>query len=53
MRIVCISDTHGATQALKVPEGDVLVHAGDFCSHGLEREVHKFAKWLDGRAPTP
>lgn len=46
MRIVCLSDTHCEQHGFKVPDGDVLVHAGDFCSMGVEREVHKVAKWL-------
>lgn len=50
MRLICLSDTHGMQDHFKVPDGDVLVHAGDFCSIGTEREVHKFAKWL-GRQP--
>lgn len=31
---------------LHVPNGDVLIHAGDFCNTGIERDVHKFAKWI-------
>jgi len=46
MRLVCLSDTHGEQDRFKVPEGDVLVHAGDFSGIGTEREVHKFARWL-------
>lgn len=47
MRIVCLSDTHGHQQSLRIPEGDLLIHAGDFCNTGIERDVHKFAKWID------
>ncbi len=47
MRLVCLSDTHGLHNSIHVPEGDVLIHAGDFCNTGTEREVHKFAKWLN------
>jgi len=46
MRLVCLSDTHGEQDRFKVPDGDVLVHAGDFSGLGTEREIHKFAKWL-------
>ena len=39
-RIVCISDTHSMTShmAKGVPDGDVLIHAGDFtrCGHMSE-----------------
>lgn len=47
MRLVCLSDTHGLQDNFKVPEGDVLIHAGDFSNTGNERDVQKFAKWLD------
>jgi len=30
MRIICISDTHELHRNLDVPNGDVLIHAGDF-----------------------
>jgi len=29
-----------------MPEGDVLVHTGDFCGHGALKEVERFTKWL-------
>jgi Icc-related predicted phosphoesterase len=29
-----------------VPDGDVLIHCGDFCGHGRLSEVVDFAKWL-------
>ncbi len=34
LSIVCISDTHGKHRNLVVPDGDVLVHAGDITSKG-------------------
>ena len=30
MRIVCISDTHEFHRDVEVPDGDLLIHAGDF-----------------------
>lgn len=30
LTIVCISDTHGLHQEVDVPDGDLLIHAGDF-----------------------
>lgn len=45
-RLVCLSDTHGRHAELDVPEGDVLVHAGDFTARGREREVADFGAWL-------
>ena len=29
LRLVCLSDTHGLHRQLAVPEGDILIHAGD------------------------
>lgn len=46
MRIVCISDTHGLHDELLVPEGDILVHAGDFSQRGTVPQVSAFAAWL-------
>jgi len=46
MRIVCISDTHGLEGNFPVPDGDLLIHAGDLCNVGTERDVQHFAKWL-------
>src|SRR5690606_28434943 len=46
MRLVVISDTHGQHRAIDVPEGDVVVHCGDFCTHGKEREARAFAAWF-------
>lgn len=46
MRLICISDTHNQHEALKLPEGDVLIHAGDFTGMGRAPEVEAFAKWF-------
>ncbi|CAE8698018.1 unnamed protein product [Polarella glacialis] len=32
-RLVCISDTHGCHRDLKLPPGDVLIHAGDLTQY--------------------
>ncbi len=52
MRLVLISDTHGAHSRIgPLPEGDVLVHAGDFMNAGYDpQEVISFNQWL-GRQP--
>jgi Icc-related predicted phosphoesterase len=39
MRLVLLSDTHNQLQHIKVPDGDVLVHAGDLTCRGTMREV--------------
>jgi hypothetical protein len=36
-RIVCISDTHNCQ--VKLPKGDVLIHAGDLTNQGTHAEV--------------
>ena len=49
-RFVCLSDTHSKTDRLDVPEGDVLLHSGDFSRMGRPDEVQKFNEFL-GRLP--
>jgi predicted phosphohydrolase len=46
MRLVLISDTHQRHDRLVVPDGDVLVHAGDFSTRGGVEEVARFNAWL-------
>lgn len=48
MRIVCVSDTHTLHDRLVIPDGDVLVHAGDLTRKGAERDVRAFDAWLAG-----
>lgn len=50
MRIVCLSDTHGHHARIKVPPGDVLIHAGDLTDTGTETELRAALAWL-GRQP--
>lgn len=50
MRIVCISDTHSLHEEVEVPDGDLLIHAGDFCNRGTQGETKRFIKWL-GQLP--
>lgn len=46
MRLVCISDTHMTHKAMTIPDGDVLIHAGDATSQGLSLEVQHFLEWF-------
>jgi Icc-related predicted phosphoesterase len=47
MRIVCISDTHGFHRKLDVPDAEILIHAGDFMTHGRAIvEIDDFNTWL-------
>lgn len=46
LRFVCISDTHGRHRNVRVPDGDVFVHCGDFTSRGTHKEICDFNDWL-------
>ena len=46
LRIVAMSDTHGLHRQIAVPEGDVLVHAGDLTAHGRLEELQELNSWL-------
>lgn len=50
MKLICISDTHGRHSELGVlPDGDVLIHCGDFSSHGTPNETHRFLDWFEAQ----
>ncbi len=46
MRIICISDTHNQHARLALPEGDVLVHAGDLSGVGEPEAIREFGTWF-------
>jgi Icc-related predicted phosphoesterase len=46
-RIICISDTHNRQESFDVPEGDLLIHAGDLTARGTEAEVKAAVEWLE------
>ena len=46
MRFILISDTHGLHRKLRLPKGDVIIHAGDFCGNRSERDSRDFLKWF-------
>jgi len=53
VRIICISDTHGQHTGLRVPEGDILIHASDFMTYGnAPREIIDFNAWLGRQSHT-
>lgn len=53
MKIVMISDTHGQHHKLKVPYGDLLIHAGDSMTEGMNpRELEDLNDWF-GTLPHP
>jgi Icc-related predicted phosphoesterase len=47
MKIVCISDTHSYHRKLSLPEGDVLIHAGDMTFRGEADAQLDFITWLN------
>jgi Icc-related predicted phosphoesterase len=46
VKLVCISDTHGLHAQVQVPDGDILIHAGDVSNRGRLREVTRFLDWF-------
>ena len=46
MKLVLISDTHTMHEQVALPQGDILVHAGDFTGRGKPWEVEEFFGWL-------
>ena len=47
MKIICISDTHGLHNNVSLPDGDLLIHAGDVTSRGTRQEVLDFINWFE------
>lgn len=46
-RLIIISDTHNLhDQIKKIPDGDILIHAGDLTNQGEIQDVVSFNKWL-------
>jgi len=46
LRLVLISDSHGLHNQLRLPSGDMIIHAGDVSSRGTEEEVIEFLEWF-------
>ncbi len=49
MKFIAISDTHGLHTKLQLPAGDVLLHAGDVCNRGTEKEALDFIHWFSAQ----
>lgn len=45
-RIVALSDTHNRHSKITVPDGDILIHAGDATIGGNGSEIERFLKWF-------
>lgn len=51
VRLVLVSDTHAHHRELGIlPDGDALIHAGDFTTFGRAGQLERFNTWL-GRQP--
>lgn len=47
MRLVCISDTHGMHRRIpEIPDGDVLIHAGDSLGQGTLENLADLNDWF-------
>jgi Icc-related predicted phosphoesterase len=46
MRVVALSDTHNKHAELVIPDGDLLVHAGDLTGWGTDAELAAILDWL-------
>jgi Icc-related predicted phosphoesterase len=52
MKLIALSDTHGFHRSLEIPDGDILIHAGDLTRHGTLDDVREFNDFL-GTLPHP
>lgn len=50
IKLVVMSDTHNQHDSIDVPDGDILIHAGDATGRGSIWEVKAFNDWL-GKLP--
>ena len=46
VRLVCMSDLHNIETNYNVPEGDILIVAGDICGIGNKAELKNFDDFL-------
>jgi len=46
MRLVCISDTHYYPVGQTIPDGDILIHAGDLTKTGTYLQIAKAGAWI-------
>jgi hypothetical protein len=51
LRIVCLSDTHGLHRGVTIPNGDVLIHAGDFS--GEQNSIEDVIEFNRKRSSNP
>lgn len=46
MKIIIISDTHGYHRKVKLPAGDILIHAGDMTRSGTINQLEDINDWF-------
>lgn len=46
---MCISDTHSTHDQMVLPDGDLLLHAGDATKRGDRHEIEAFDRWLSAQ----
>ncbi len=46
IKLVVISDTHRLHKKLEIPDGDILIHCGDWSGGGYHGESVGFAQWI-------
>lgn len=49
MKLVMISDTHGMHESVVVPDGDVLIYAGDSTTDAGRKSLRDFLTWLESK----
>lgn len=49
MRVVAFSDTHNKHENIILPEGDILIFAGDCTIGGSVKELESFIKWMSSQ----
>lgn len=50
-RLVLMSDTHGRHRDIKLPAGDVLIHAGDLTTNGQLSVIRSLSSFFERAAP--
>lgn len=48
MRVVAIADTHCRHHNIRIPSGDLIIHAGDVSYRGKRAEIVDFLTWFSG-----
>lgn len=49
MKLVCLADTHNKHHDIPIPDGDILIHAGDCTDGGTRNETNNFLQWFSSQ----